>query len=657
MAVRGWRTHACALLAYAVVAVVFSWPLSRHLATHLTGPIDGDTGVYVWNQWVFQHELLDERTLPYFTGKIFSLSSRRANLSLHNYTTFANLLALPFVRPVGVVPTFNVVYLLMTVVTAFCTWLLARHLTAGASVESWLAGLVFAWSPVLVTRGGGHFSLVAAAPLPIFALLLLRTWNRQRLRDAAALGATVAWAFTSDVYYAVYCLLLAACFLGAHLLFVTRRTPADRPVTLVWALDVLIVCTVGFVIALLVTRGWRFTFLGRAVSMRGLYTPMLVLTVLCVCRAAVGYRATLARLAVPDLRFAIRFAVCAALAGAILLSPVLVAVGVRIAENNFESPRVFWRSSPSGVDLLAFFAPNPNHPLAPDALRRWLSPRPEAYLENVASLPLVALGIIVIARVRGCRLPRIWLGVAIIFGLLALGPFIHGGGVNTHIPGPWALLRYLPLIGLARTPTRLSVVVALALAVLFACALRWLTSRYPAQRHRLLAVVAILVIAELFPAPRPLYPAAIPAMFTRIANDPRKDARVLHLPFGVRDGASSTGNFTARSQFFQTAHGKPLIGGYLSRVSRRRIAEIRRFAVLNAFITLSEGARLTPGAEARAMRQAPGFIRESRLGYVVIDRAQAPAALVDLAVRAFRLEVLETEGDLTLYRPPAVYTP
>src|SRR5918992_1987248 len=111
MAVRGWRAHACALLAYAVVAVIFSWPLSRHLTTHLTGQIDGDTGVYVWNQWVFQHELLDERTLPYFTGKIFSLSSRPANLSLHNYTTFANLLALPFVRPFGVVPTFNVVYL------------------------------------------------------------------------------------------------------------------------------------------------------------------------------------------------------------------------------------------------------------------------------------------------------------------------------------------------------------------------------------------------------------------------------------------------------------------------------------------------------------------------------------------------------------------
>ena len=74
------------------------------------------------------------------------------------------------------------------------------------------------------------------------------------------------------------------------------------------------------------------------------------------------------------------------------------------------------------------------------------------------------------------------------------------------------------------------------------------------------------------------------------------DTRVLELPFGVRDGTSSVGNFTARSQFFQTVHHKMLIGGYLSRVSRRRIAELRRYEMLDALITLSEGVRSIPAA-------------------------------------------------------------
>ena len=202
-----WRPHAFALAGYVVVALAFVWPLPLNLGTHLTGPPGGDTGVYVWNQWVFQHEILEHRHLPYFTERIFALG-RRANLSLHNYTTFQNLLALPLVGFLGVIATFNVVYLLMTVLTAYMAFLLARHVT-GRVAESWLAGLVFAWSPSLVTRGMGHFSVAAAAPLAAFMLVLLRTAERERMRDAVLLGVTVWWAASTDVYFAVYCLLIA----------------------------------------------------------------------------------------------------------------------------------------------------------------------------------------------------------------------------------------------------------------------------------------------------------------------------------------------------------------------------------------------------------------------------------------------------------------
>ena len=52
-------SHLYVLLGYAVVAIVFSWPLPLNLGTHLTGNPGGDTGVYVWNQWVFRHEIFD----------------------------------------------------------------------------------------------------------------------------------------------------------------------------------------------------------------------------------------------------------------------------------------------------------------------------------------------------------------------------------------------------------------------------------------------------------------------------------------------------------------------------------------------------------------------------------------------------------------------
>jgi len=65
-----WRGHVVALLAYVAVAVAFSWPLAANLQTHLTGSPGRDTGVYVWKQWVFRHELVEHRSLPYFTDAV-----------------------------------------------------------------------------------------------------------------------------------------------------------------------------------------------------------------------------------------------------------------------------------------------------------------------------------------------------------------------------------------------------------------------------------------------------------------------------------------------------------------------------------------------------------------------------------------------------------
>jgi hypothetical protein len=62
----------------------------------------------------------------------------------------------------------------------------------------------------------GHFSLVAAAPLPVFVLLLLRCDERARVRDAVALGVTVCWAATTDPYYAVYCVMLGCVFVASQ---------------------------------------------------------------------------------------------------------------------------------------------------------------------------------------------------------------------------------------------------------------------------------------------------------------------------------------------------------------------------------------------------------------------------------------------------------
>jgi hypothetical protein len=614
----------------------------------VTGPIGGDTGVYVWNQWVFRHELLDEHHLPLFTREIFSLT-RPTNLSLHNYTIFQDLIALPVLSVFDVVTTFNVVYLLMIVITGYAMFRLAWHVT-GRPLESWLAGALFSWSPYLVTRGMGHFSLVAAAPLPVFALLLLRCEQSGRLRDAVALGFAVCWAATTDPYYAVYCVLMACMY--AVMRAIRLTAPPRGWIEIPRTVDVLIACVAGFALSLMLSGGWSTTILGTELSAHGLYTPMLILTLLVTLRVAWPYRTVAWSIDRAQLvRFA-RAASVAALVSTVLLSPVLYAVGIRIRDAGFESSPVLWRSSPPGVDVISFLLPNPNHFLAPDAIRAWLTPRPDQYLENVASLPWSALVVIAVSIATGWKAPRWWVIVAIGFAALALGPFVHVAGVNTNIPGPWAFARYLPLIRLARTPARLSIVAMMGVAVLFALALTHLGERWPTRRRIHLCAVAGVVLFELLPAPRLLYSAAVPEFYSSVRSDPA-DVRLLELPVGVRDGTSSIGNFTARSQFFQTVHGKPLVGGYLSRVTRRRVIEMRQDPMLDALITLSEGGTLDPVSQQTLVSSGPDFLRRARLGYVVIDGARTPPQLREFALRALRLHHVAAEGPYDLFVPEA----
>jgi hypothetical protein len=621
----------------------------------------GDTGVYIWNLWVFQHELLDHWRLPYFTDAILA-SGDIANLSLHNYTLFQNLLALPLIPFIGIIASFNTVTLLMQVITAHATFLLARRVTKvgdgdggtrdSNAPEAWLAGLLFAWSPVLVARSTAHFSLVAAAPLAVFLACLLRLDEniqrgaRMSVRLGAAFGATLWWAASTDVYYAVYCALIAATYLVFRFVATTSAPVADGR----WRVgcDIAIASLALLALAIASTGGWQLTLAGHAISMRTTYTPLLALTSLVPIRFALRRRLALQSVSRSATTHLLGTGAVAAAVAAVLMAPVLYATAERIVAGDFETPPLLWRSSPPGIDVLSLVLPNPNHSWTPHMVSTWLDARPNGLVENVASIPLVALAVLVLAWRAGWVPPTIWTRLSIVFGLLALGPFVQIAGFSTRVPGPWALLRYVPVVGLARSPTRFAIVLTLVVAVLFALALTRLGQRYPHRRRMTLGIVGVLLAVELLPSPRPLHAASIPHIYRRVASA-AAGSQLLELPFGIRDGASSVGNATAQSQFFQTAHGKPIQGGYLSRIERSRVAAARRQPVLDALLTLSEGRQITAEQERRLVEDGPSFIKRRSIAFVVIDRTRTPERLRDLAIIAFGLHIVEADDAFELY--------
>ena len=656
--VRSIATSAAAFLSYVVTALIFHWPLPARLGSALTGEIAGDTGVYVWNVWVFRHEIVAHHRFPMFTQEILSLAPP-VDLSLHNYTLFANALAFPLLPFLGVTVTFNMTFLAISALTAWAMYLLARRVL-GPSPEAWLAGLLFGFSPVLVARGAEHFSLAAAAPLPIFVLCLMRLEEKPTTLNAAAAGATIAWAATCDPYFAVYCLLIAACYAAVRTVRIRRRTPASsghgwsgRALDLAIVVTFLVVVSLALFINLGVTEVRPF---GLRIGL-SMHTPVLVLMVQVIARVIARTRPSV------EVQWPIPPPVCLRLAGVavvtttVLLSPVLYTLAVRLADGGTLHAPIYWRSGPKGIDLVAFFTPNPGNKLFGAPARAWLTSQNNGYTDNVAALTIVATLLVAFAVWRHrFRPPPVWTAMAVFFGALTLGPFIFVGGVNTYVLGPWAILRYVPVVSAARMPGRFAIVAMMAFAIIFALALRHVRERWSDRSGLVLGVVAALLAFELAPLPRQLYAAAVPEIYQIVASDPR-DVRVLGVPLGFVDGEGGEGRGDSAPQYYQTFHQKRIIGGRMSRISMRQRDRQRAFPVVRLLLQLSEGRQVNDEDIAAARSIAPAFIRNAHLGYVVIDTRAASPQLRDLTIDILDLEKIAESDGRELYRPRGTEIP
>jgi len=641
-------------IAYTCLACVLTWPLPLQLRGSLLGPVTADLGVYIWNFWIFRHELLRHHHLPFSTAHLFAYSGP-ADFALHNYAPVAGLFGVPLIPLLGLVGAFNLVLVAAIAASGWATFLLARRLGAGW-MAAWTAGALFMAAPALVARQTAHFSLIIAAPLPLFLWALLRTLDTRRVRDAILTGLMVALASYSDAYYGIYCVLMGA-FVVAWRVATVEQRPRKSPVAAtVRLLDAVIA-------GLLVLMIWRIAsgtdalVIGSVrVSLRTLYSPALALVVLAAVRVWIRGRPSV-RLVLPlsELASLAGLGVVAIAACTAAMLPVLLQVLWRIVHHRLPETVTYWRSSSRGVDLLAYLVPNPNHPWIAGRTAGWfISEWADAFPEFVSSFSLVALAVIGVGAWRR-TLPSLWIGFTACFFALSLGPFVHVAGVNTYVIGPWALLRYVPLLEMVHAPARFAIVVALGLSLLFAFSLddilRQLRARRALFRRGFAAAVALLLAAELVPAPRRLYSAEIPAIYQLLRTSGEPQGPLLELPTGILDGIEMIGTFNASSQYFQTLHRRPLIGGYLSRVSRWRKNESMRSPMLRVLFALSAGHAVSTEERSEAIASREAFLARSCMAYVLINRSAASADLQAFAVGALKLTLVHDDATYSLMAP------
>jgi hypothetical protein len=73
--------------------------------------------------------------------------------------------------------------------------------------------------------------------------------------------------------------------------------------------------------------------------------------------------------------------------------------------------------------------------------------------------------------------------------------------------------------------------------------------------------------------------------------------------------------------------------------------------MLDALIWLSEGRELDASRWRSLAEAGPAFVERVNVGFVVIDRRRTTRAMREFVNTAFELQLIESDGELELYRP------
>ena len=625
------------------------WPalLARHSA--VPGGDPGDNFAALWNVWWFV-EGTQVTGWPYWTPLLFAPVGTQ--LALHTHATTHSLLAWVWTPFTSLPAAHNLTLTLGLALNGLLAYVLALRCT-GRVVAAAAAGILFAACAAVQLRALGHLNLVHAWVLPLFALALMHFAAGPGAVRAVLLGAAGAIVVYTDYYYAVYAGLLALLWTLTLLLSVNierfprpagqRFAPGLKAGSTGVILLVLIVLDL-VVIAIIALTGGTSLDLGFArVSLRGLRNPLTLFWFLTAAwilwryrwRISAGWRN--GRLTLRDATPAL----AAAATFLFLASPLVVALARVIAAGDYTTQTVLWRSSPPGGDLLTVVLGHPRHVLTGEWTRSLYATLGIDVMEQALWVGLVPLLILGSAAREWRSSPgvRIWMVVAAVFGVMALGPFLRVGGWDTALPLPDAILRYVPVFSNARIPGRAVIMVQLAVAILMAHALAR-RSIFPA------VLLAFLVVAEALPSRLPLSPLPSADGVDDELRTSSAAGAVAELPLGLRDGFVDEGVFDHRALVHQMAHGRALSGGFVARLApgvRQVYADTAVLSLLVRVSTPSEtDYRLPDGAADQASASGIAFLVVNRDTFV---SARLPRAELERA--GFRL--VRASGPRELY--------
>lgn len=649
---RGLRGYALAGLGFAALSVVWTLPLVRHFSTHLPGTGYGDNVTFLWNFWWMRQALTTE--VEFFRSAAL-FAPFGTDLTLHTHTALPAFVGAIVLGGLSPLEALNVTIIISVFLAGFCTYALSFRIT-GDKTGAAVAGAIFGTSPFLAGHLQGHFNLTHAWVLPLFALALHETVDRQSARWAVAAGLVLGATAYVDYYYLVFEGVLALMLIGfyARRWRAFRRSPDARSRLLANVIAVLILVDIALLAAIAITGGFAGTVLGVRISVRNWFNPLQALWLLSGVWLWLRLRPRVASVENPavDVQRLRWVLLCTVAVFLVSAAPVIWNAVELMIRGDYVTQRHFWRSGPAGVDVSTLVLGNPFHGLWGESISRLLDARGIDVVESSAWIG-VAAGILTIWALRRLwaqAAVRCWAVIGGAFFLWALGPHLTVFGVNTGMILPQALLRYLPILSNARIPGRAMVVVYLAVAILSAFALADLRRR--SQWRSVLAGGALAaVLIDFMAAPVPLVSLSAPAIYETVRGHSGAGI-LLELPIGLRDGFGVRGQLDHRVLFYQTRHEMPVTGGFAARLSPNVVAAYDADPLFSALLRLSDSTADEQHVSLPDRETAAAILRSRGIRFVMLNLETAPFSLVRYVQGVLPLIEVARQGERVLYEVP-----
>jgi hypothetical protein len=464
------------LALFACLTVAWTWPLLAHLHDALPGN-PGDNYSFVWNLW-WMRLVLATPGLGYFHTQ-YLFYPFGTTIADHPHTALPAFIAATMLRSASPATAQNV--LLLAYVFANLAASAPLRGVSRSDISS-MAALIFDFRKIAITCG--HFDLVAAWPLPLYALFLNRAMTGHSRRSAVAaglvFGATAYIAYYYVVFIGALTLVVFAFESRALTMAMPKRAPANRARTVRLAL-VGLACAFAIGAAVIATSGGGSLAFGQVrISARTPQNALTLMWLAILLWALLTWRPVLAiDVRSTTFRRATSIAAYVFAAFVVVSAPLLWQAARLVAGHEYVTQQYFWRSAPRGVDLLSPLLGHPLHPLFGARSGRAYAAIQADYIESIGWLgiaPMILLGL-TSGIWRGERRLRVWRILGLLFGIWALGPFLTIGGFDTGLKLPAILLRFVPLVSNARMPGRAIVVVYMAVALLVAYGVSKATGR------------------------------------------------------------------------------------------------------------------------------------------------------------------------------------